>query len=136
MSIRSTMKGDSFSSAHTWRTKCSFVIDIIQHVEYSVPMARVAEIAQTTPPHTGETCLRQQSRVTLSSADSSSVRRDESNHAAALQFQCSESLQKNFITHNFHQQKPFNTRVSRILFRRTKSQMVIIHKYITIIAFN
>jgi hypothetical protein len=28
-----------------------------------------------TPPHTEGTCLRQQSRVTLSSADSSSVRR-------------------------------------------------------------
>jgi hypothetical protein len=36
---------DSFSSAHTWG-KCSFVTEIIQHVEYSVPMARVAEIAQ------------------------------------------------------------------------------------------
>jgi hypothetical protein len=39
------MKGDSFSSAHTWG-KCSFVTEIIQHVEHSVPMARVDEIAQ------------------------------------------------------------------------------------------
>jgi hypothetical protein len=52
MPIRSTMKGDSFSSAHTWG-KCSFVTDIIQHVEYSVPMARVAEIAQNAPTHWG-----------------------------------------------------------------------------------
>jgi hypothetical protein len=37
MPIRSTMKGDSFSSAHTWG-KCSFVTEIIQHVEYSVPL--------------------------------------------------------------------------------------------------
>jgi hypothetical protein len=66
------MKGDSFSSAHTWK-KCSFVIEIIQHVEYSVPMACVAEIVQNATAHWG-TCLRQQSRVTLSSADSSSVR--------------------------------------------------------------
>ena len=59
----STMKGDSFSSAHTWRN-CSFVTKIIQHVEYSVPMARVGELKSLkTPPHTGGTCLRQQSRV-------------------------------------------------------------------------
>ena len=48
----STMKGDSFSSAHTWRN-CSFVTEIIQHVEYSVPMARVAEIAQNATAHWG-----------------------------------------------------------------------------------
>jgi hypothetical protein len=52
MPIRSTMKGDSFSSAHTWR-KCSFVTEIIQHVEYSVPMACVAEIAQNATAHWG-----------------------------------------------------------------------------------
>ena len=46
------MKGDSFSSAHTWG-KCSFVTEIIQHVEYSVPMARVAEIAQNATAHWG-----------------------------------------------------------------------------------
>jgi hypothetical protein len=72
------MKGDSFSSAHTWG-KCSFVTEIIQHVEYSLPMARVAEILKT-PPHTGGTCLHQQSRVTLSSADISSVRRALDGH--------------------------------------------------------
>ena len=33
MPIRSTMKGDSFSSAHTWR-KCSFMAKNIQHVGY------------------------------------------------------------------------------------------------------
>ena len=52
MPIRSSMKGDSFSSAHTWG-KCSFVTEIIQHVEYSVPMARVAEIAQNATAHWG-----------------------------------------------------------------------------------
>jgi hypothetical protein len=52
MPIRSTMKGESFSSAHTWG-KCSFVTEIIQHVEYSVPMARVAEIAQNATAHWG-----------------------------------------------------------------------------------
>jgi hypothetical protein len=52
-SIRSTaLKGDSFSSAHTWR-KSSFVTEIIQHVEYSVPMASVAEIAQNAIAHWG-----------------------------------------------------------------------------------
>jgi hypothetical protein len=30
------------------------VIDIIQHVEYSLPMARVAEIAQNASAHWGE----------------------------------------------------------------------------------
>ena len=53
MLVRSTLKGDSFWSAHTQR-KCSFVIDIIQHVEYSLPMARVAEIAQNASAHWGE----------------------------------------------------------------------------------
>jgi peptide methionine sulfoxide reductase MsrB len=43
------MKGDSFSSAHTR----SFVTEIIQHVEYSVPMARVAVIAQNATAHWG-----------------------------------------------------------------------------------
>jgi hypothetical protein len=52
MPVRSTMKGDSFSSAHTWR-KRSFVTKIIQHVEYSVPMACVAEIAQNATAHWG-----------------------------------------------------------------------------------
>jgi hypothetical protein len=52
MPIRSTIKGDSFSSAHTWR-KCSFVTEIIQHVEYSVPMARVAEFAHNATAHWG-----------------------------------------------------------------------------------
>jgi hypothetical protein len=46
------MKGDSFSSAHTWG-KCSFATEIIQHVEYSVPMACVAEIAQNATAHWG-----------------------------------------------------------------------------------
>jgi hypothetical protein len=50
MPFRSTLKGKSFSSAHIWR-KCSFVTEIIQHVEYSVPMARVAEIAQNATAH-------------------------------------------------------------------------------------
>jgi hypothetical protein len=31
----------------------SFVTEIIQHVEYSVPMARVAEIAQNATAHWG-----------------------------------------------------------------------------------
>ena len=55
MPIRSTMKDDSFSSEHTWR-KCigSFVTEIIQHVECTVPMARVAEIAQTPRLTLGE----------------------------------------------------------------------------------
>ena len=44
MRIGITLQGDSFSSAHTWR-KCSFVPDIIQHVEYLVPMARVQDIS-------------------------------------------------------------------------------------------
>jgi hypothetical protein len=69
MSIRSTLKGDSFSSARTWR-KYSFVTEIIQHVEWHAWLKSLK-----TPPHTGETCLRQQSQVTLSSADSSCVRR-------------------------------------------------------------
>jgi hypothetical protein len=42
------------------------VTEIIQHVEYSVPMARVAEIAQNATAHWGNPL---QSRVTLSSAD-------------------------------------------------------------------
>jgi hypothetical protein len=67
MSIRSTLKGDSFSSA---RRKCSFVTEIIQHVEWHAWLKSLK-----TSLHTGETCLRQQSRVTLSSADRSSVRR-------------------------------------------------------------
>ena len=45
MPIRSTMKGG--------RRKCSFVTKIIQHVEYSVPMARAAEIAQNATVHWG-----------------------------------------------------------------------------------
>ena len=40
---------------------------IFQQVEYPVPMLKSLK----TPPHTGRTCLRQQSRVTLSSADRS-----------------------------------------------------------------
>jgi hypothetical protein len=52
------MKGDSFSSPHTWR-KCSFVTEIIQHVEYSVPMAGVAEIAQNyATAHYGNFLIR------------------------------------------------------------------------------
>jgi hypothetical protein len=40
----------SFSSAHT-RRKCSFVTEIIQNVEYSMPMARAAEIVQNATAH-------------------------------------------------------------------------------------
>jgi hypothetical protein len=57
---RSTLKGGSFSSAHTWR-KCSFVTGIIQHVEYSVPMARMAEIAQNATAQ----CSREDKRTIL-----------------------------------------------------------------------
>jgi hypothetical protein len=67
------MKGDSFSSAHTWR-KCSFVTEIIQHVEYSVPMARVAEIAQNVTAHWGNLLTPTvTSDAQLSSAQLSSV---------------------------------------------------------------
>jgi hypothetical protein len=43
------MKGDSFSSAHTWG-KCSFVTEIIEHVDYSVSMARVANLVPRAMP--------------------------------------------------------------------------------------
>jgi hypothetical protein len=52
MPIRFILKGDSFSSAHTWR-KHSFVTEIIHHVEYLVLMALVAEIAQNATARWG-----------------------------------------------------------------------------------
>ena len=48
MPIRSTMKGDTFY-AHTWR-KCSFVTEIIQHVEWCRWHAGLKSLK--TPPHT------------------------------------------------------------------------------------
>ena len=62
---------DSSKGAHTVK-KCSLVHKIIQHVEYPALMARVTKIAEQDIAHLGNS-LRQQSRVTLSSADSLSV---------------------------------------------------------------
>ena len=70
MRIRIDYCADSSESAHTVR-KCSFVHEIIQHVEYPTPMARVAKITEYDTAKR----LRQQSRLTLSSADNASVRR-------------------------------------------------------------
>ena len=41
---------DGFAREHTWR-KCSLVHKIIQHVEYSAPMARVNISAQNATTH-------------------------------------------------------------------------------------
>ena len=66
MRIRISHWADSLARAHTWR-KPSLVHKIIQHVEYSAPMARVPKIA--------ENCTAPLGNVPLSSAVSSSVRR-------------------------------------------------------------
>jgi hypothetical protein len=50
MPIRSTMKGDSFWSAHTWR-KCSFVTKNIQHVGYLSYASRVTKNLQKCTAH-------------------------------------------------------------------------------------
>ena len=73
MRVRIDSWADSSKHAHTV-SQCSLVHKIIQHVEYSELMARVTKIADMTP-HTWGNSLRQQPRVTLSSADSSSVHR-------------------------------------------------------------
>jgi hypothetical protein len=52
------------------------VTEIIQHVEYSVPMARVAEIAQNATAHWGNLLTPTVTRdADVSSADCSAVRR-------------------------------------------------------------
>ena len=63
---------DSSERAHTVR-KCSFVHEIIQHVEY--PMARVAKITEYDTAHLKKQLTPTVTTVTLSSADNSSVRR-------------------------------------------------------------
>ena len=50
MRIRIDYCADSSERAHTVR-KCSFVHEIIQHVEYPTPMARVAKITEYDTGH-------------------------------------------------------------------------------------
>ena len=88
MCIRIDYCADSSERAHTVR-KCSFVHEIIEHVEYPTPMTRVAKITEMTPRTWGNG-LRQQSPLTLSSADNSSVRR-------ALGFQVHLGLPKRHL---------------------------------------
>ena len=64
---------DSSERAHSVR-KCSLVKDIIQHVEYPALTAPVKKIAQQATEHLRNS-LCKQSRMLLSWADSSSVRR-------------------------------------------------------------
>ena len=73
MRIRVECWADSSERAHTVR-KCSLVQEIIQHVEYPAPMAGWTKIAENGTTHLRKQ-LRQFSRVTLSSADSSNVPR-------------------------------------------------------------
>ena len=78
MRIRIDYWADSSERAHTVR-KCSLVHEIIQHVEYPTLMARVAKITEydTAQLRKQSNSLRQQSRLTLSSANNSSVHRAE-----------------------------------------------------------
>ena len=50
MRIRIDYCADSSERTHTVR-KCSFVLEIIQHVEYPMPMARVAKITEYDTAH-------------------------------------------------------------------------------------
>ena len=53
MRIRIDYCADSSERAHTVR-KCSFVHEIIQHVVYPAPMARVAKITEYDTAHLGK----------------------------------------------------------------------------------
>ena len=73
MRIRIDHCADSSERARTVR-KCSLVPKIIQHVEYPTLMARVTKIAEKDTAHLRKR-RKARARVTLSLADSSSVRR-------------------------------------------------------------
>ena len=70
---------DSSERAHTVR-KCSFVHEIIQHVEYPMPTARVAKITEYDTAHLRKQLTPTVTTVTLTSADNLSVRRTHSVH--------------------------------------------------------